>query len=137
MKQAGTFAAMLAAACILATGSPVFGQRRVPHYIRTPRLSPYSQLSRGNTGGMPSYYSFVRPIQEQRRFNQYQVTQGNLLQQQINFDRQALPTQVLQELEQGIIQRPGTRAGQPFAPASFMNLSHFYGQPLSGSGIGP
>lgn len=56
-------------------------------------VSPYVNLTRlNNFGGLPNYYSFVRPQIQQQRFNQreqsYRRQQGNELQQlQDSFDR--------------------------------------------------
>jgi len=39
-----------------------------------PTVSPYLELSRFNNGTVPNYYSFVRPLQQQRRFNRQEQT---------------------------------------------------------------
>jgi len=36
----------------------------------TSTVSPYLNLGRFNTGGLPNYYSLVRPIRRQNQFNQ-------------------------------------------------------------------
>lgn len=36
----------------------------------TPTVSPYLSLDRFNTGGLPNYYTLVRPLNRQRQVNQ-------------------------------------------------------------------
>ena len=69
--------------------------QRMPHYSRTPVVSPYINLFRGNTGGSNSYFSFVRPLQTQLRFNQEQDIQSRRLTQQIQINEQLLPDQFM------------------------------------------
>jgi len=107
-------------------------QQRVPHYIRTPRVSPYLQLFRGNTGGLNSYYSFVRPLQEQNQFMQMQLNRNQTVQAQIQqgMGMGTAPIQLeVADLQQALqLQVRSPAGGRAFVPGSFMNFSHFYGQ---------
>lgn len=83
--------------------------RRGAYVPSRPTISPYLYLSRGNTGGLPSYYAWVRPQIE------YQ-------QQQQFVERE------LRYLE-GEATRPQVPVvGRPSTAATYMNYSHFYPQ---------
>ena len=61
--------------------------QRSPGFASRPAISPYINLFRGNTGGINSFFSFVRPVQEQLRFNQNQLQQNRRFQQQFQFNQ--------------------------------------------------
>ena len=129
----------LAAALLIAIAGEAHAQR-VPNYVRTPTISPYINLFRGNTGGINSYFTFIRPIQNQLRFNEMQMVRNREFDRQIQFNQRVLPLQILdaqnQLLQQGML-RPGSPVvGQPRAAASFFNYSHYYGVPVSGGVVG-
>lgn len=44
----------------------------------TPTISPYLNLTRFNGGGLPNYYSLVRPQVQQQAFDQQQAAQQQL-----------------------------------------------------------
>ena len=106
------------------------GQQRVPHFRRTPAVSPYVTLYGNNNGGSNVYLGLVRPIQNQAQFRQNQMSRDAAFQQQLNRDRTTLPLRVM-ELQQSLQMRPATGFGQASTAASFMNFSHYYGQPIS------
>src|SRR5690349_17683143 len=60
---------------------------------RTPTVSPYLNLTRFDNGGIPNYYSLVRPQLQQQRFNSRAQQTVNFQEQQIN----ALQSQVAGE----------------------------------------
>ena len=113
--------------------------QRIPHYSRTPTVSPYINLFRGNTGGSNSYFSFVRPIQNQLRFNQEQDIQSQRLTQQIQFNEQMLLDPFLEVGREThgpgtlMIRQNASSFGRPTAAASYLNYSHFYRMPAIGS----
>lgn len=55
-----------------------------------PTVSPYLNLGRFNTGGLPNYYTLVRPLNRQRQVN----TQAQRVQQQQALALQRLETAV-------------------------------------------
>jgi ABC-type phosphate/phosphonate transport system substrate-binding protein len=70
-----------------------------------PTTSSYLDLTRLNTGGVPNYYSFVRPKQQQRAFN----LQEQALRRQQAGSLRNLTNQVQQGLQP--IAATGTRSG--------------------------
>ena len=80
-------------ACLLTlfVVSDANAQRRIPNYTRGNTLSPYINMFRGNTGGINNYFSLVRPMQAQSRFNQMQMTQDRRLQQQLIMNQSNFP----------------------------------------------
>ncbi len=110
-------------------------QRRVPLYLSTPRLNPAVTLYGNQTGGTNTYLGLVRPMQEQKRFEAYQLSREAAVQRQFRQDRGALPNQLVQELDRYIqLRSPVGGVGQPATAASFMNYSHYYGQPINNGG---
>ncbi len=61
------------------------GQELRRYQPATPTVSPYLSLDRFNTGGLPNYYTLVRPLNRQRQVNiqtqRLQRQQGAALQQ--------------------------------------------------------
>ncbi len=114
--------------------------QRVPHYSRTPTVSPYINLFRGNTGGSNSYFSFVRPIQTQLRFNQDQDTQSRRMTQQILINEQMLSDPFIEVgrpmLDPGTLmfRQNASSFGRSTAAASYLNYLHFYRMPVIGGG---
>ncbi len=53
----------------LLCSSASFGQEIRRYQPRKPTISPYLDLLRFNDGGLPNYYSWVRPRKQQRAFN--------------------------------------------------------------------
>lgn len=48
---------------------PLSAQGLERYQPATPTVSPYLNLGRFNTGGLPNYYSLVRPLNRQRQVN--------------------------------------------------------------------
>ena len=85
---------------------------------RTPTLSPYLSLTRGDDEGsvLPNYFTFVRPQLEQQRFNQKQQKRIQTLDQQFR-----------QFSAQGAFSPTGsTEIRATGHETRFRNLSHFY-----------
>lgn len=122
-------AALWAATCGISAA-----QRYVPYATSQPALSPYLQITRQNTGSLPSYFTFVRPRIEQQDFVNRQLAvnaraQTRLYQQQ----------QELSGLTRRFEDRAATTMGRE-APlqmqrreaarrpaATYMDTSHFFG----------
>jgi hypothetical protein len=90
----------------------------------TPTLSPYLGLTLFNNGGVPNYYAFVRPRQQQRSFN---------LQQQALAQRQAGEIQQLDyDVQRGIVPVAQTGTGSwfftPGARTTYLDTSQYYPQ---------
>jgi len=129
-------------ACLLTlfVVSDANAQRRIPNYTRGNTLSPYINMFRGNTGGINNYFSLVRPMQAQSRFNQMQMTQDRRLQQQLIMNQSNFPFGPYAVGQQGIgaqsMLHPGSQgAGRPTSAASYFDYSHFYGVPITGPSL--
>lgn len=61
--------AVFAGALIAACGGSLLAQGVRRYQPATPTVSPYADLSRFNSGGLPNYHALVRPQQQQRQFN--------------------------------------------------------------------
>ena len=90
----------------------------------TPTLSPYLGLTLFNNGGVPNYYAFVRPRQQQRSFN---------LQQQALAKQQAGEIQRLDnDVQRGIAPVAQTGTGSwfftPGLRTSYLDTSEYYPQ---------
>jgi hypothetical protein len=90
----------------------------------TPTLSPYLGLTLFNNGGVPNYYAFVRPRQQQRSFN---------LQQQALAQRQAGEIQQLDyDVQRGIVPVAQTGTGSwfftPGTRTTYLDTSQYYPQ---------
>jgi hypothetical protein len=141
-----TLIALVAAAMISTLSSTADGQRRRnsfgPGYGfgRTPTISPYVDLFRGNVGGLNSYLSVVRPQQRQIMFDQNQMAENR------QFEQQLMQNQMMMQQSMGMPQpmgaggvmlRPGTQTLRaPMPAASYFNYSHYYGVPVSNGGQG-
>jgi len=92
---------------------------------RTPTISPYLNLTRFDNGGLPNYYSLVRPQLQQQRFNSQAQRTVNLQEQQIN---------TLQaEVKTGATAPAATGGGswfmQPAKQARFLDSSRYFPTP--------
>jgi hypothetical protein len=95
---------------LLATAAFAQGPRstvRGPYRPSRPVISPYLYLSRGNTGGVPSYYAWVKP-------------QFDLARRQAQVDAE------FSSIERRLLREPVPGEGQPITAATFMDYSHFY-----------
>lgn len=121
---------LLLAGLLLAIGTEASGQQRViPRY--TPRrstVSPYLNLTRADVGGVPNYYAFVRPFQEQRRFDEVMLR---------SMREQRRVTDTLQKEYLQPTVRPTGKAGWFMLDSErsrYQDDSHYYGQWQSSRG---
>lgn len=115
-------------ALILITSEDVRAQR-VPNFSRRPTVSPYVNLFNNNQGGVNNYLSFVRPMQQQARFNQMQSNENRFLQQQLLNRQQGFGNSQIQvggAAPQGMLRQGAQGAGMPSTAATYFNYSHFY-----------
>ena len=100
------------------------GQQLRRYQPNSPTLSPYLNLNRFNVGGLPNYYSLVRPVQQQRAFN----TRARALRQQ----QQRQLRQVQGDLQQTqILVTPTGKASwfmNPGTRSSFQDTTRYYPQ---------
>lgn len=77
--------ATVGALMLLFTSSQSFAQQQtVPRYQPgRSTVSPYLNLLRGESGVIPNYYAFVRPIENQTRVNQQQAARNSFQRQQL------------------------------------------------------
>ena len=107
---------------------------RVPHYQRTPTISPYAQLfGRNNGGGATNYFLDVRPqLQFQQELNQIRQNgfQRQQYQQQMLMQQTQQFNQALNDPNGPMLQftNRGGRGGRASVAGSFMNTSGFYPQ---------
>ncbi len=80
-----------------------------------PTISPWLYLPRGGTGGVPSYYAWVRPQFDLQR-------------------REQLIDGEIQSMQGQILREPTRGAGAPSSAASYFNYGHFYPQGGAGGG---
>ena len=66
---------------VLADGGVCQGQQMLRYQPNSPTVSPYLNLTRFNNGGLPNYYSLVRPLSQQRALD---TRETSLRQQQQN-----------------------------------------------------
>lgn len=103
--------------CAMAIASCTFDaasaqQNQVPRYTPDrPTVSPYINLLRNDTGGVPNYYSFVRPQLDQQAVNRRNAA---------TFQNQGIAVMKLETLAAGGTNRPTGSA------ATFRNYSHYY-----------
>ena len=114
---------IFALACVvtLACCGDATAQRRTPGFVKKPTISPYVNLFRSNSGGLSSYFTFVRPEIEAQQFMQRQSQQSALnrvaIQQEMLQLQQALPGSQSATLQQrpssastnGTVRRPAGR----------------------------
>jgi hypothetical protein len=79
-----------------------------------PTVSPYLNLFRRDTGPIPNYHLYVRPIQRQQAFND---------QQQLLNLQQGME---MQQLQENLIQVQRSATGPTGIGAGFRNFSHYY-----------
>ncbi len=59
----------VACAALSSSFNPCRGQELRRYAPASPTVSPYLNLGRFNNGGLPNYYSLVRPLNRQRQVN--------------------------------------------------------------------
>jgi hypothetical protein len=110
---------------LLVTDSMAQGRRYQP---QTPTLSPYLNLSRFNTGGLPNYYALVRPLVQQR--------QVNLQGREIVLEQQRQITTLQSELQRGVESSSQTGSASWFMTSGvqsrFLDTSSYYPEPAFG-----
>lgn len=118
--------AILGAALLLAAPSlaqPGISRQSVPRYQpSTPTTSPYLNLLRTG-GGVPNYYTLVRPLQRQANFQQ-QVMQAERRQNIVNRELE-------QQLAQPALIRPTGSAGwymDEGVTSPYGNTGNYYNQ---------
>jgi hypothetical protein len=92
------------------------GRRSAPTRFQPsrPTVSPYMNLFRRDRGPIPNYHLYVRPLQQQRAFNE---------QQQIAIERQGV---AVGQLQQNLMQVQRAATAPTGIGASFRNFSHYY-----------
>lgn len=120
----------ITASLVLLVGLSEASAQRVPGFNRRNTVSPYLNLFNANQGGINNYFSFVRPFQEQARFNQRQAAENQFLQQQLNRN-QFGGTANFAPGAGGLLRPTNAGIGQPSRAATYFDYSHFYGQPVS------
>ena len=115
-------------------GSAAFAQGTLPsHYIPVrPTISPYFAYSAINTTGLPNYYTYIQPLQQQALI-------GQRVQQQIRASSSTADNRVTlnertfgEMLDRHLQQRLTTGGGAPATAATYQNYSHYYQRPGSG-----
>lgn len=120
---------LLLAACVfglnLSLGDVCLAQ--VARYQpRTPTISPYLNLTRFDNGGIPNYYSLVRPQLQQQRFNSQTQRAANFQEQQIN----TLQSEVNPGMAAPVITGGGSWFMQPGAQTRFLDSSRYFPTPI-------
>ena len=106
-----------------------FAQAPRRYQPATPTVSPYLNLTRSNVGGLPNYYSLVRPQLQQQAFNNQQRVL-NAQQQALQIQQSAAVDRLRNSLQQTIAPT-GKRAGfMTYGPSgSFSSAAPYYPQP--------
>ena len=97
--------------------SECLAQRSSRYEPSSPTVSPYLNLLRRDSGGVPNYYSFIRPQQRQQTANSRQ----QIVNQQIGRALERQQDELLQFGDQMQSQIAPTGAG-----SVFLNFSHYY-----------
>lgn len=114
-------------------------QQRYPYRPATPPISPYFDLLRDDTGGIPSYQAFLRPEQEYRQFLgeqlEYQRTQSypgvDSTGRSILLRRDTMLDGV--DVSQELRYRAAFPRGSRSTAGRFLDYSHYYGDDTSRS----
>ncbi len=109
-------------------GESSHAQRRVPHYQRTPTMSPWINLFRTDSSGSSNYFGLVRPQQRLQQFAN-QTRRAEQLQRDMNFAAGNTFNQLENTLEQSLLQqRPAGRSQTVMRAGTFMDYSRFFPQ---------
>jgi hypothetical protein len=123
---------LLVTAVALLIDSQAEAQRRVPHYQRTPAISPYTNLFRGDNGGLNSFVGFYEPSQRLRQFvaetnNEFYYQQRATMQESLRLSQEIAAAGEKDPLQQqGLILRPTSSAGSVPRTASGFQTHHRY-----------
>ncbi len=103
------------------------GQGRLPsQYVPArPTISPYFAYSAINTTGLPNYYTYIQPLQQQSQLGYLALPASRA---PLAYDgRMTLTESSLSELlDRQLRQRLTTGGGAPATASTFQNYSHFY-----------
>jgi hypothetical protein len=100
-----------------------FAQTPAHYYPVRPPISPYFAYSAINTTGLPNYYTYIRPAQQQAQYAMM-AEQANRMSAAT---RVVLTEQSVGEMVQRqLMERQTTGYGAPAVAATFQDLSHFY-----------
>ncbi len=124
---------LLVTAFALLLKSDAAAQRRIPHYQRTPKVSPYTTLFRADNGGLNSFIGNYTPTQRLREFESN--TNREFFYQQRAVEQEAY--RLSQEIavaadqpsqQQGLVLRPTSTIGNRNVrtAGSFLQHSQFY-----------
>lgn len=118
-------------------------QRRIPHYQRTPTISPYINLFRADNGGLNSFVGNYQPSQRLRQFvdetnREFYFQQQATRQEAIRLSQEiAVATQQDAEAQQGLILRPTSTAGSiPRTAGGFLQYSQYFPNSTTAGGGG-
>jgi hypothetical protein len=131
----GVLVAAIAAAAISLCCQQTCLAQNIPHYApRKPTLSPYLGLTFSNFGGVPNYYAFVRPRQQQQAINAQQQALG--AQQQVLTEKHAAQIEKLASgqtaVQGGAVPVAKTGTGSWFMTGTqktYLDTSDFYPKP--------
>lgn len=119
---------MLLAACVCGLSlcrSDACHAQVARYQPRTPTISPYLNLTRFDNGGLPNYYSLVRPQLNQQRFNTQAQRTVNFQEQQIN----TLQAEVNTGTNTPVITGGGSWFMQPATQTRFLDSSRYFPTP--------
>jgi hypothetical protein len=129
--------ATLLSAVVLLSAAAVVGEAHaqrpgsLPYQFSRPPISPYFDLFRRDTTGLPSYYQFVRPQLQFQRYVETETARVQRLQNEMQLQGGA---QLRQRLgapgDPSAVQLRATAQGAvPRTAATFMNHSHYFPAP--------
>lgn len=128
------FSLLIACLCLTAFASESYAQQARRYRPSSPTISPYLNLLRNdNVGGLPNYYSLVRPQLQQQSFNQQQRAFNA---QQLSFEaQQAAALGSLSNQVQPLVTPTGKASGfmTQGGGASFQNTSRYFPQQRAAS----
>lgn len=121
--------AVAGSVCLVASSE---SQAQVARYTpATPTVSPYLNLTRFDNGGLPNYYSLVRPLIRQRDFNlQTQAIEQRQQREIVRLENEVVRGQELQSAT-----GTGSWFLVPSNRTSYMNTSRYFPEPnIRGAG---
>ncbi len=123
MKKLHLLAFTFGFVLVFASSQAAQAQRPATYYPARQTFSNFLLYRQLNGTGIPNYYSYVRPANQNRDFL-------NRISRPVVGQRQSLSVEqeVARALDTQLRQRVTTGIGQPSVPAQFGNTSHFYPQ---------
>ena len=124
-------AVVLLSAAAVAGEAPGQGSGSLPYQFSRPPISPYFDLFRRDTTGLPSYYQFVRPQLQFQRYVDTETARVQRLQNEVQLQGGAPLRQRLGAPGDpaGVQMRPTAQGAVPRTAATFMNRSHYFPTP--------